>query len=171
MSEKFKRITFDAIRDSAIEFLLLYGVWLLFVSQLKIGELLAGIPAALLGAVGDAVLKAEGYAKFKPRLSWIPLIFAEVWYTIDGTWAILLALGKRIAGKESEAEFKVITMPAAGKGAEAWARRTLMIAYMTIPPNFIIVGIDAKTDKVLVHQVSPTGVPWIAKQLGARDAA
>ncbi len=143
---------------------------MLFVSQTAPNEAVAGVFAAAFGAVGDALLKAEGYAKFRPKLKWLPLIFTEAWYTLDGTWAILLALMKHIAGRNSEAQFKVIRMPAQGDDPETWARRTLLITYMTISPNVIVVGIDAGKNEVLVHQISPAGVPWIARQLGAHEA-
>lgn len=159
----------DAVRDSAIEFVILFGLWMMFVSQTQTNEMVAGLAAALIGAVADATLKATGYAKFKPKFKWLLLITWEVWYVLSGTWAIMVALARHLAGKKSEAQFKAVKFDAGGDDAESWARRTLVTAYATIPPNFIVLGVDVDKDILLVHQVSPTGVPEIAKQLGARD--
>jgi multisubunit Na+/H+ antiporter MnhE subunit len=158
-----------AIKDSAFEYLFLVGLWMLFVSMTKGRELLAGLIAALLAAVADGIIKSIDYAKFKPRLEWLPLIFWEAWYALDGTWAIMMALFKHIAGKESEAEFVSVPLTAGSDDAESWARRALMVAYLTIPPNFIVLGIDREQQRMLVHQVSPTAVPLIAKKLGAKE--
>ncbi len=160
---------YDAVRDSAVEFLILFGLWMLFVSQTQTNEIVAGIAAALIGAVADGVLKAEGYAKFKPRFKWLLLITWEVWYVLDGTWAIMVALLRHVAGMESQAEFKAVKFNAGGDDAESWARRSLVTAYTTIPPNFIILGVDVEKNLMLVHQVSPTGTPEIAKCLGAES--
>jgi len=157
-----------AIRYSAVEYVILFGLWMLFVSMTKPQEMIAGLIAAAIAAVADASIKSEGFAKFKPRLEWLPLIFWEAWYALDGTWQIMVALVKHLAGKKSEAQLVSVPMTTGGGDAEGWARRTLMIAYMTIPPNFIVLGIDDKKHRMLVHQVSPTGVPVIAQRLGAK---
>ncbi len=162
-------IIYRAVRDSGVEFLILLGLWILYVSQVQTNEILAGVAAALIAAVADAVLKAEDFAKFRPRLKWLLLITWEVWYAISGTWAIMLALAKRILGKKSEAQFKAVKFHVGGADPESWARRALVTVYATIPPNFIVVGIDREQKLILVHQVSPTGTPEIAKQLGASE--
>lgn len=151
---------------TAIEWLFLVTLWMLFVSQWKKGELLIGILVAGIGAFADALAKKESFAKFKPKLSWLVLIFWEPWYAIDGTWATLKAIAKKLMGKKSEAQFKVAGFDAPGDDAQSAAKRALAIAYMTIPPNFIIVGIDEKKGQVLIHQVEPTPTPLIAKKLG-----
>ena len=162
-------MVWNAIKGSAVEYVILFGLWMLFVSLTKPQEMIAGLIAALIAAVADATIKSAGFAKFKPRLEWLPLIFWEAWYALDGSWAIVVALFKHIAGKPSEAQFVSVPVDAGGDDAESWARRTLLTAYMTIPPNFIVLGIDVERGRMLVHQVSPTGVPLIAQRLGAKN--
>ena len=170
MSEKRPRkhgIEVAALLISAAEFLVLLGLWMLFVSLLQLNELVAGIAAALIGAVADAVVKATDFARFRPRLKHLLLILTEPWYVISGTASIFWALAKRIAGQPSEGELKVIPYDAGGDDSDSSARRALTVAYTTIPPNFIVIGIDRERNYLMVHQVSPTGTPWITKQLGA----
>ncbi len=150
-----------------MEFVILFGLWMLFVSQTQTNEVVAGIAAALIGAVADGVLKAEGYAKFKPKFKWLLLVTWEVWYVLDGTWAIMVALARRIAGKESQAQFKAVKFKAAGDDAESWARRALVTTYTTISPNTIVLGIDTKTGLMLVHFMPAGPTPELARKLGA----
>ncbi len=160
---------YEAVRDSAVEFLILFGLWMLFVSQTQTNEIVAGIAAALIGAVADGVLKAEGYAKFKPRFKWLLLITWEVWYVLAGTWAVMLALARRMVGMESQAQFRAVKFEAGGDDAESWARRSLVTAYMTIPPDSIILGVDRNTKLMLVHEIAPRRTPEIARRLGAES--
>jgi len=162
------RGAFAAVKDSAVEWIILFGLWMLFVSMTKRQEIIGGIIAALIAAVADATIKSTEFAKFKPRLEWLPLIFWEAWYALEGTWQIIVALVKHLAGKKSEAQLVSVPMITGGDDAESWARRTLMIAYMTIPPTSIVLGIDHEKGCMLVHEVSPTGVPLIAQRLGAK---
>ena len=152
-----------------LEWVFLVALWMAFVSQAKKTELLVGMAAATIGTVADAVVKKEGFAAFSPKPQWLALIFLEPWYGLDGTWATLKAFAKKLVGKKSEAQFKVDAYDATGDDPESAAKRALAIAYMTIPPNFIIVGIDEKKGQVLIHQVEPTPAPLIAKKLGIRE--
>jgi multisubunit Na+/H+ antiporter MnhE subunit len=162
-------VVYDAVRDSAIEFFILFALWLLFVGQTSANELLAGAGAAFLGAVADALLKAESFAKFKPKFKWLLLITWEVWYVLSGTGAIMLALLKRIIGKESEAQFKAVRFEAGGDDPESWARLALVTMLVTISPNSIVVGIDTECGLMLSHLLPAGGTPEIAKRLGAGE--
>lgn len=165
MPTKFIR----ALLISLPEFVLLWALWMAFVSNPHPSEMIAGIFAALLAAVGDAVVKTRKLVQFFPKLSWVALIFLEPWYALEGTWEIFLALVKHIMGKPSEAELKPVRFDPGGDDDASQARRALAITYFSIPPNFIVLDIDKDQRRALVHQVSPTGVPLIAKKLGASE--
>ncbi|MBV8205687.1 MAG: hypothetical protein JO041_02760, partial [Acidobacteria bacterium] len=79
------------------------------------------------------------------------------------------ALAKRLMGRPSEAQFKALRFDAGQDDDESEARRALAITYFTMPPNFVVLGIDRKRQLMLIHQVEPTGVPIIAKRLGASE--
>lgn len=158
---------FKATVFSSIEFLFLIGLWMLFVSQLQLAEFAAGVCGAALGAAGDGIVKSKRFAKFRPRLRWLWLFLWEPWYVLTGSAAIFWALARRLAGKKSEAQFRVVPFQAGGDDSEAAARRALAITLTTIPPNFIVIGINKERNFMLVHQVSPTGTPLVTKKLGA----
>jgi hypothetical protein len=59
-------------------------------------------------------------------------------------------------------------MSTGGKDPESWARRSLLTAYLTMTPDFIVLGIDRDERCILAHVLAPTGVPLIAQRLGAK---
>jgi multisubunit Na+/H+ antiporter MnhE subunit len=151
-----------------VEFLFLFCLWLLFTSSLSPAELLAGAAAAAIGASGDRVVRAKRFVRFRPRSAWLFLFSWQPWYAVTGSAAVIWALIRRLAGRRSKSQFRAVAFPAGGEDPESTARRALAVALTTIPPNFIVVGIDKDNDVMLIHQVSPSATPEIAKRLGAR---
>jgi multisubunit Na+/H+ antiporter MnhE subunit len=145
----------------------LLGLWFLYTDTPKISELLVGAAAAALAATGSAVVQGHGFAQFAPRPKWLLLLLTEPWYVLTGSAAILWALVKHLAGCASDARFVTFPFDAGGDDHASAARRALAIALTTVPPNFIVVGIDREHNFMLVHQVSPSGAPWVSKQVGA----
>jgi multisubunit Na+/H+ antiporter MnhE subunit len=151
------------------EALILWGLWMAFVSNAHRSEMIAGVAAALIAAVADGVVKSRRLVEFFPRFSWLALILLEPWYALEGTWEIFVALAEHMLGKPSKAELKSVPFDPGGDDDVSQARRAIAATYFTIPPNFIVLGIDRDRARILVHQVSPTGVPVIAKKLGAHE--
>jgi Na+/H+ ion antiporter subunit len=152
-----------------VDFAILFGLWAAFVSNPTLPEMLAGLAGALIGTVANALVRQKRLVSLFPRPQWLAYFVTEPWYVIDGSWQIFLALLKRLAGKESEAQFRAVEFDPGGDDDESQARRALAITYTTIPPNFVVLGIDRVKRLMLVHQVSPTGTPWIAKKVGAKS--
>ena len=152
----------------AIEFVFLLGLWMLFTSLPEINELAAGIGAAFLAAVGDAVIKSTDFARFRPRARYVLLIFAEPWYIAKDTFVVFWELLRRMRGMQRRSRLAVIPFDAGGDDLDSNARRALATAYSTIAPNTIVLGIDRERHLILVHQIAPAGTPWLTRQLGAR---
>jgi multisubunit Na+/H+ antiporter MnhE subunit len=157
------------IAISVPEFCLLALFWMLVVSKMDRTEFWLGLSVAFIAAVADGVVKSKKIVDFLPHHGWLALIFLEPWYALEGTWEIFLALGKRLLGRPSDAQFKVIAFTQGGDDQASQARRALAVTYFTIPPNFVVLGIDRDRGLMLVHQVAPSGVPLIAKKLGAKE--
>ena len=159
---------FKAIEFSSIEFLFLLGLWMLLVSSTQLAEFSAGIGAAALGAVGDGLVKSKHFAKFRPRLKWLWLFAWEPWYVLTGSAAIFRALARRLAGKKSEAQFRIVPFRAGGDDRESAARRALAITTISISPETIVIGVDRERNFMLLHQIAPAATPEIARRLGAQ---
>jgi multisubunit Na+/H+ antiporter MnhE subunit len=152
-----------------VTFGLLLGLWFLYTDSLNVPELLVGAGAAVLASTGAAVVEGQRFAQFSPKPQWLLLFLTEPWYALTDSAAILWALMKRIAGRKSDAQFKVVRLDAGGDDNESAARRALAIALTTIPPNSIVIGIDRRRNLMLIHQVLPTGTPWVTRQVGAHE--
>lgn len=151
------------------EFLALLGIWLLFVSNLHISDLLVGVAAAVIATTADEIVKGQDFARFRPRMKWLLMVFWEPWYVLTGTASIWWAVVRKLAGKKSKALFKAIEFDSGGDDSESAARRALAIVLTTIPPNFVVIDIDRERDLMLIHQVSPTPTPLVTKKLGAQE--
>lgn len=156
-----------AIAFSCLEFVFLLGLWMLFVSQLQRAEFVAGVAAALLGAIGDGVVKSKRLAKFGPRPAWLWLLSWEPWYVLAGSMAILRALARRLSGKKTKAEFRAVPFRAGGEDAESAAKRALAITAISISPDTIVVGVDRKREFMLLHLIAPRPITRLARKLGA----
>jgi len=103
-------------------------------------------------------------------LRWLVLGLWEPWYALSGTAAILKALVRQLLGRSrSEAQFRAVRYDYGGEDEGSCAKRARFVAYMTMVPNFIVVGIDHKSHLALIHQVSPTETPRIGRLLGAEE--
>lgn len=158
-----------AITFSSIEFVFLFGLWMLFVSQMKRAEFAAGVCAAALGAMADGIVKARRLAKFRPRPRWLALFLWEPWYVLSGSAAILRALARRVMGKKSEAQFRVVPFRAGGTDSKSEARRAIAITAASVSPDTIVVGIDGERGFLLLHQIAPGATPKITRRLGAKS--
>jgi hypothetical protein len=153
----------------SLESAFLFLLWMLFVSQLRWHEACLGLAAVVLGRIAGARVKAQHFAPFQARLRWLALGLWVPWYALTGTAAIMKALVRHLMGCRSEAQFRALRYDYGGDDAVSSAKRALFTVYMTIVPNFIVVGIDHHSRLALIHQVSPGETPRIGRLLGAAE--
>ena len=127
-----------------------------------------GVAVAAAGAVGDVIVKKEGFAAFRPRLHWVALIVWEPWYVIKGTVLALRELARTLAGRQPHFQFRIIPYRYGGQNETAAGKRALFSAYVTISPDTIVVGLDQKRELALLHLLGSEELPEIARELGAR---
>jgi len=140
-----------------------------FVSNPTKDELLIGLVAALIGAIADWDVKREKYFKFEPKASWLMLGLLLPWYVVKGSLGTLKAFFLRLSGGKLASTFKVSHYDALASDPRSAAKRALATAYLTIPPNSIIVGIDKERGRVLTHQMVPALPTLIERKLGVQS--
>ena len=109
-------------------------------------------------------------AKFSPTLPELFSLWRIPGYLISGTWEIIVVAAKDWSDvAPAKSLFRIVQFKA-GKEDDAHdtARRVLAVAYTTIAPNFIVLGINPREQNLLFHQIQRSSVPQMTKELGAQ---
>lgn len=141
--------------------------WLAFVANLRPDDLYVGIPAVLLSIAFAFFAIRRLPIRFRPTLRDLVQVWRLPWYILSGLGEIAWVLAKDLIGKRAESLFRAAPWMPRGDSGHHVALRTLAIAYTTVAPNFIIVGIDRKHGWMLFHQLSKSSVPIMTQRLGA----
>ena len=139
-----------------------FGLWLLFVDRTSGHELLTGLGAAILAATGLELVRGEEHPRFWPHARW----FAELWRVpkdiVEGCAVLVMCLFTEKRGILRQTRFEP-----GGEDRHSAARRALAIAFGSISPSSIIIGIDRETGLMLVHLADHVPLPTVARRLGA----
>lgn len=135
-------------------------LWLLFVNATRTHELWMAVLSSVLAATACEIVREEPFASFRPRLWWLIQVWREPWYILQGRSSIFWSFFKHFLNPEPSV-LRQVVFDAGGSDPHSAARRALAIAYTTMPPNFIVLGIDPDKQTLIVHQVSETPTPAI----------
>ena len=150
-----------------IEFVVFLVVWLLFVCSLAPPEIIAGAGASLAAVVALESLKRAEPLRFRPPVRALIDSWRIIGPILEGNWVLITVLAHRIAGKRKQSGFELITFRAIASDDVSAAKRALIILYLTLPPNFLVIGIDRRTRKMLFHQVKMSAPPGIILRVEA----
>jgi hypothetical protein len=151
-------------------FVFLYLFWVIFVGTLARWELLLGIVASFLGALGICVVQHAEDAHFCPRLKQWLSAWRLPWYLLNGTWEILLVSARDFLSIRPADSLFLLARFDAGEVCDKHdtGRRVLAVTYTTMAPNFIVIGVNMRDGFMLYHQIEKSGVPKLTQELGAR---
>ncbi|MGA9527889.1 MAG: hypothetical protein WBS24_07235 [Terriglobales bacterium] len=154
----------------SLSLLIFYIVWIIFVGTFALHELLLGVIAAFVATLGLFIINCQYPAKFSPTLYEVLSLWRIPWYVVSDTWKIIAAAGKDVPGaKRAGSLFRTVQFDAGTKDdPHAVARRVLAVAYTTITPNTIVLGVNASDQKMLFHEVVSSPLSKIVGDLGAR---
>lgn len=146
-----------------------YLLWLIFVGTFALHELLVGILGTFLATLGLLVVTVQYPPRFLPGIPDLLACWRLPWYLLSGTWEVALVAAKDCIGsKRAQSVFRVSPFRAGTtENPHATARRALAVLYTTVSPNFIVLGINAKSQTMLFHQIERSSVPKMTEQLGA----
>jgi multisubunit Na+/H+ antiporter MnhE subunit len=153
----------------AIQFLVLLGLWIVFVGKVKWNELIVGVAGSAVAASATQIVWAQHVAAFRDHGGWV----LEAWrlpkYMITGSWEIFTVLFRQLfGGRPAESLLLAVPYEAVGEDDASAARRALAITYTTSTPNFVVVGIDRERRQLIFHQIKRSKILQITKNLGAR---
>ena len=147
----------------------LYVCWMVFVGSFARDELLLGVAAVVLAGFGLRVVQLSYPARFSPSLRELAAGWRMPWYLISGTYEITVVSLRDLFGYErAKSVFRVARFRSgADTNPQGAARSALAVAYTTVAPNFIVLGINAKQQQMLFHQIERSSVPRMTQELGA----
>lgn len=144
------------------------GTWICFTAKLELMELIFGAVAATIGVVGYLVFRRAVPIVFRPRVIDVLQAWRIPWYMIAGAVEIMHGLGRQLFSRAGAPSLvRTVAYDTPGPKDEAMSRQVLAVTYTTITPNFIVLGILSHKHQMLYHQILPTGVLQITRNLGA----
>lgn len=166
MSEQRRKVS---VGSWVITYVVLYGVYLVFVSTLTTPELLAGIVAAAVATIASGVFGTVGVVQFRPTLRDLLQIWRVPYYAVMDTAKVLGSLARQLFTRRgADSLVRAVPFEVGGADDAAAARRALAVTYTTLTPNFIVLGIAHKQALLLFHQIQDDEVPQLTINLGAR---
>lgn len=150
-----------------IQWAVLAGAWLVFVGTFDAAESYVGAIVAALGAVASNVVLERRIVAFyvRPRLL---LIGARIFRDVAAdTLVVLAVLAERMLGaREPAAKLVAVPFGACGDDKRSAARRAMAIAFTTIAPNSLVLGIDRERRRAVFHQLRDAPTPPPLVELG-----
>lgn len=151
-----------------IYFALMMGLWVLYTSTIKAWELIIGAAAAVIATIATAVVEQQRFAQFSPAPKWLLYLLTLPWFVLRDTALVYRAAIKYALRKKSDGYLVAVDFDSGSEDARSSARRALVTALTTIPPNSVVVGIDRTNNKLLLHMLAPDDIPWFVTQMGGR---
>lgn len=164
-AHRIRRLAFLSI--TTIPFL--FVLWLVFVGTVSRWELLVGAGVSVLGGSAVAVVEHADDAHFQPRPPDLLQAVYIPWLLIQGTYEILwVSIRDLLGGRKAVSASRIVRFEA-GELCDVHdtGRRVLAVAYTTMAPNFIILGVNTNKKNLVFHQIERSGVPKMTKNLGA----
>lgn len=140
--------------------------WVACVATFRAHELLVGVGAVLLSAGSCIFVVRTLPLQFRPTLGEILQIVRVPVYVAIDLVQITIVLVLDLAGRRAPSLFRSAPWgPVQNNGSDT-AKRALAVAYTTMSPNCIVVGIDCGQHQILLHQLRKSPVPATIRDLG-----
>ena len=151
------------------EWIILALLWLLLVGKLEWSEIWIGMAASALAAGAATSVNGKNFARFYPEARWIFAAWRIPGYLLSGAALISAVLFEFLfLGKQTASHIQAVPFQRGGDDERSSTRRALAIILTTMPPNFLVIGIDQQQNLILVHQIRATGVPKLTQMLSSQ---
>lgn len=143
--------------------------WIVLVAGTQPHEMIVGAASVSLSAM--FLIVVHGSNSLRLEFRWIDVIncWRIPWYVVSGVYEILLILFKDLFKiHKADSFYRVSGFETSKCDPVMSARRVLAIAYTTVAPNFIVIGIDYEQGRMLFHQLERSSVPKMTQSLGAQ---
>jgi hypothetical protein len=167
--DKHRRGTLRSTVELMATAILLVAGWIGLVAGTKPHEMLVGVGVVALLTPFAASLLRSDWLRFSFRLGDLLQCWRIPWYVLSGCWEItVLLLRDLFAGRRTGSYYRACSFRINKRDPVLIARSVLAVAYTTMAPNFIVIGIDTQQRQMLFHQVERSSVPKMSQALGAQ---
>ena len=129
-------------------------LWLLLTSTIDPAEVLVGAGAAVLGATAAAVVRRKGGSRIQVRLRWFRTAWLVPLRIATETWDVFAVLVAHATGRRRvRGTLQAVPFRHGGESPRQDARRAIATTGISMVPNTFVIGIDARRDEMLVHQL------------------
>lgn len=154
--------------SASVTALLLVGAWWLFVGTVSPQEWVVGALAIAAATVYESRVRAV-----EPLLLHLSARDVAQAWRLPGTvlsdaWIVTRLLVLDFWGaKKADSRFRLAPFysGAAGDDPHARERQALAVAYSTVSPNSIVLGVDRERNLMLFHQVERRPLPTLTRAL------
>jgi len=141
--------------------------WVACVASFATHELLLGIPSALVATWFSFYAIRQLPVRFRPTLMDLLQAWHLPGYIAKDLLVVLGVLASDLAGRRAPSLFRTTPWRANAESPRDMARRALAVAYATVSPNCVVVGIDREQGRMLFHQLKASPVSVMMQRLGA----
>jgi multisubunit Na+/H+ antiporter MnhE subunit len=154
---------------SVVEWAFLMLIWLLLVGKLEWAETWMGVAASAMAATAATIVNRKHFAPFYPETRWIFEAWRLPGYLIADAVLIYAALFEfMFSRKQVGSRIHCVPFRSGGSDERSATRRALATILTTLPPNYLVIGIDQEQNLMLVHQIRPSEMPKLTEMLEAK---
>ena len=144
-----------------------FALWVLFVAGVHIDEMIVGVFATLATVIFCMFLWSSRQRHLNLRARDLAECWRIPWYLVCDAGVIVWVLFKDVLHiAEAKSLYRVCGFESSN-GPVGMCRRVLAVAYTSVSPNSIVLGIDEHTSRMLFHQLERSEVPEMTRNLGA----
>lgn len=137
-----------------ISWVLLMSFWVMLDDSLATDELLAGAGAAAIAALVAEFATHQAATRFRMRIRWLAHALNLPGHVVSDTVTVFAALWRQMTrGEQPESVFVIEPVRFGDDSPEGVTRRALLIGGRSLAPNAFVLGIDSKTNAMVLHQL------------------
>lgn len=144
--------------------------WVACVASFHLHEMLLGIPAVAAAVVFAFYAICRLPIRFRPTARDLAQIVRLPWNVVVDLGLVLWVLVLDLSGRRATGVFRSAAWRANSDDPRDLARRALAVAYTTVSPNCVVVGIDRERKQILFHQLRQAPLGEMTRRLGAGDS-
>lgn len=150
--------------------LVLFGSWIVFSFTVHAQELVVGACCALLAGGFAVFAGSQEPTPFRPSPRDLLQGWRLPWNAITDSVTISLTLLRSLWGRGPAPLYRAVPFRAGSEhNPRDTARRVLAVAYTSVTPNSVVVGVDMHRSLLLYHQIECNPTPVLTRNLGARE--